>query len=152
MDFFDGLGAKLTQTGQKTKKMASTLVDTAKLTTQITDLNKSVQELYAKLGDQYYLLHGGEPEEALGELCAQIKGKLEEAELLKADLQRLKNVRVCPQCGYENTSDANFCAQCSAQLPELPKRPEPQEVFCPSCGSKLAPGAHFCTKCGTKLD
>lgn len=152
MDFFDGLGAKLTQTGQKTKKMASTLVDTAKVSTQIGDLNKGIQELYTQLGDQYYQLRGGEPEEALGELCAQIKGKLEELEILKAELQRLKNVRVCAQCGHENTPDANFCAKCSAQLPELPKRPEPQELCCASCDNKLSPGARFCTKCGAKAE
>lgn len=152
MDFFDGLGAKLTQTGQKTKQMASTLVDTAKVTTQISDLTKSIQEIYTKLGEQYYQLRGGEPEEAMAELCAQIAGKLDEMEILKADLQRLKNIRVCPQCGHENTPDANFCAKCSVQLPELPKRPEPQVACCAHCGNVLAPGARFCTKCGGKVE
>ena len=70
----------------------------------------------------------------------------------RADLQRLKNVKVCPDCGHENQPNANFCAHCSAKLPELPK-PEPAVGgFCPGCGAPLGPNDHFCGKCGARLD
>lgn len=153
MDFLNGIGAKLSATGQKAKKTANDLVEITKLNGQLSDLEKAVRELFTKLGEHYFQLHGQEAEEAMAELCGQIKAKQEEIVLTKADLQRLKNVVSCPACGCENPATAKFCAQCSAPLPELPQRPQPevQEGTCPSCGAALAPGAKFCTKCGAKL-
>ncbi len=150
MGFFDEVGSKLTQTGQKAKKTANDLVGVAKLNGQVNDQLKAIQDLYGKVGEQYFQLHGEEPEEGLAELCTQIKAAKEQLEALQLELQVLKNVKICPSCGRENPGDAKFCAHCSAPLPELPKR-EPQEVFCPSCGAKLAAGTAFCIKCGTKL-
>jgi len=150
MDFFDTLGSKLSQTGQKAKQTASDLRDSAKLTGQVSALTKEIQGLYAQLGEAYFKARGEEPDAAVQEHCDALKGKLKELELVRADLQRLKNVKVCPQCGAENEADARFCAQCSTPLPELPKREEPRESFCPNCGAKLIAGAKFCTKCGAK--
>jgi len=150
MSFFDDIGTKLTQTGQKARKTAGDLVGAAKLTTQAGEQQKAIQALYEKLGEQYYQLHGKSPENALRELCVRIQGSIAELEQMKADLQRLKNVRVCPHCGHENSMESRFCSQCSAQLPELPAR-EPRELFCPSCGNRLPADASFCSKCGTKV-
>lgn len=154
MDFFSGIGAKLSETGQKAKKTANDLVEITRLNGQINDMEKAVRELYTKLGEQYFQLRGQEAEEALAELCGQIKAKQDEIAFARADLQRLKNVVSCPACGCENPATAKFCAQCSTPLPELPQRPEAevQEGVCPSCGAALAPGAKFCTKCGAKLE
>ena len=148
MDFLSGIGAKLSETGQKAKKTANDLVETTRLNGQINDLTKAVRELYAQLGEQYFQLHGEEAEEALAGLCGQIKAKQEEIAATKAELQRVKNVVVCPGCGGENPATAKFCTHCSAPLPEPP---QPQEGVCPSCGAAVAPGTKFCTKCGAKL-
>lgn len=152
MDFFDNLGSKLTQTGQKAKEMTNSLVESAKLTQQLNELNKTLKELYEKVGIQYCELYGDSPAESMEELCAEVKHRREEQQRLSAEFQRLKNLRVCPECGQENAADVNFCAQCGAKLPELPKQPEPKTVFCPSCGAQLNAGMKFCTKCGTKLE
>ena len=152
MAFFDELGSKLTQTGKKTKEMASNLMDAAKVNNQLGDLNKEIQTLYTQLGELYYKTCGDAPDAALAELCAQVRAKEEAVAAARADLQRLKNVKVCPDCGHENQPNANFCAHCSAKLPELPK-PEPAVGgFCPGCGAPLGPNDHFCGKCGARLD
>lgn len=152
MDFIGEIGAKLTQTGQKTKKMASNLVDSAKLNTQIAELNKNLQDAYQALGKQYFEIYGENPQEELLSACRQIKGMLTTMEQSRRELNQLRNVLACPSCGHENVAGAKFCAQCSAQLPQHSLQQEPENIFCPSCGNKLASGAHFCTKCGTKLD
>ncbi len=152
MSFFDDIGTKITQTGQKAKKTANDLVGAAKLSSQVTEQTKAIQALYEKLGECYYQRYGQQPQpaEELQELCSHIKASQDELSNMQAELQRLKNVKVCPQCGHGNTAEAKFCGQCSAPLPELPAR-EPKEAVCPSCGAKLNPGASFCTKCGTKV-
>jgi len=47
----------------------------------------------------------------------------------------------CPECGND-VEDANFCAECGADL----KAGAPPA--CPSCGAELPDGAKFCTECG----
>jgi hypothetical protein len=47
----------------------------------------------------------------------------------------------CPECGND-VADANFCAECGADL----KTGAPPS--CPSCGAELPDGAKFCTECG----
>lgn len=146
------MGAKLTKTGQMAAQKTNDLAETARLNMRTGDLNKVIQEQYAKLGEQYYALHGSAPEEALAEICAAITKANEEIESIRVELQRIKQVKVCPACGAENPSDASFCTKCAAQLPELPPKPaEPGVRFCVNCGGKVPETAQFCTKCGTKM-
>ena len=153
MAFFDDLGAKLSKTGQKTMQKANDLADITKLNLRTSELNKSIQELYAKVGEQYYALHGEQPEEPLSGLCGEISAVKAEIEAIRGDIQRIKQIRVCPGCGYENPSDASFCNKCGLALPELPTREEPKPAgpVCPQCGAQTMEGAQFCTKCGARL-
>lgn len=151
MAFFDELGAKLTKTGQMTVQKANDLAEVTRLNMRTGELNKAIQEHYAKLGERYYALHAAGPEEDLAAICGLIDKANEELESIRLELQRIRQLKVCPACGAENPSDASFCSKCSAALPELPPRPvEPGTRFCASCGAKIAETAQFCTKCGAK--
>ena len=153
MAFFDDLSAKLTKTGQKTMQKANDLADITRLTLRTNELNRSIQDLYAKVGEQYYALHAGQPEEALAGLCGDIDAVKQELEQIRADIQRIRQIRVCPGCGNENTAEASFCSKCGAALPDLPPReaPRPEEPVCPQCGAPAAEGSLFCTQCGAQL-
>ena len=98
MAFFDDLGAKLSKTGQKTMQKANDLADITKLNMRTGDLNKAIQELYAKVGEQYYALHREQPEEALASLCGEIDAANQELEQIRADVQRIRQIKVCPSC------------------------------------------------------
>ena len=151
MAFFDELGAKLTKTGQMTVQKANDLAEVTRLNMRTGELNKAVAEQYAKLGERYYALHGDAPEEELAAVCGLIDRANEELESIRLELQRIRQLKVCPACGAENASDASFCSKCSAALPELPPKPaEPGFRFCPACGARIAETAQFCTKCGVK--
>ena len=153
MAFFDDLGAKLSKTGQKTMQKANDLADITKLNLRTSELNKSIQEMYAKVGEQYYNLYGGQPEESMAQFCAEISRSKAEIEQIRLEIQRIKQIKVCPSCGYENPSDASFCNKCGLALPELPTREEPKPAgpVCPQCGAQTMEGAQFCTKCGARL-
>jgi len=47
----------------------------------------------------------------------------------------------CPNCGFENSPGAKFCANCGI----------PQGRRCPECGSEVAEAARFCSNCGIPL-
>ena len=152
MAFFDDLGAKLSKTGQKTMQKANELADITKLNLRTNELNRSIQDLYAKVGEQYYALHGSQPEAALAELCAGIDSAKAEIDQIKTEIQRIKQIKVCPSCGYENPSEASFCNKCGVALPELaPAAPKADGPVCPQYGAQVMAGAQFCTKCGARL-
>lgn len=153
MAFFDDLGAMLSKTGQKTVQKANELADITKLNLRTGELNKSVRELYAQLGEQYYVRFHGEPHEALAETCGAIDKLNEELERIRLEIQRIKQIKVCPSCGHENESDARFCCKCSEPLPEHQQQDASVEAgrTCPQCGAPALENALFCTKCGTRF-
>ena len=61
MAFFDELGAKLTKTGQMAAQKTNDLAETAKLNMRTGELNKVIQEQYARLGERYFALRGSAP-------------------------------------------------------------------------------------------
>jgi class 3 adenylate cyclase len=44
----------------------------------------------------------------------------------------------CPNCSFDNNSDARFCENCG----------QPLERACPNCGQAVSAGARFCRHCG----
>jgi hypothetical protein len=60
-----------------------------------------------------------------------------------------EETQTCPECGYENKADVNFCIKCGARLQEeAPAR----KAYCPQCGAVLPEGSKFCTACGCALE
>ena len=53
-------------------------------------------------------------------------------------------MKVCQNCGHENSDKGKFCEECGAKLVEAPK-------FCPECGTKLEGTPKFCPECGNNL-
>jgi class 3 adenylate cyclase/tetratricopeptide (TPR) repeat protein len=47
----------------------------------------------------------------------------------------------CPECQFENESDARFCNECGHKL----------EIACTECGNANQPGSKFCKSCGHDL-
>ena len=65
-----------------------------------------------------------------------------------------KDVKICPECGFENPAVAKFCLSCGSRLEEKKeevKVEEPSVVVCPECGYENIPGAKFCMACGSAL-
>ena len=122
MAFFDELGAKLTKTGQMTVQKANDLAEVTKLNMRTGELNKAIQEHYAKLGERYYALHAAGPEEDLAAICGLIDKANEELESIRLELQRIRQLKVCPACGAENPSDASFCSKCRSCPPSRRSR------------------------------
>ena len=90
----------------------------------------------------------------MAQFCAEISRAKAEIEQIRLEIQRIKQIKVCPSCGYENPSDASFCCKCSAALPVIPPKEEAAPAagrLCPSCGAPASDTAQFCTKCGCKL-
>jgi hypothetical protein len=59
-----------------------------------------------------------------------------------------EETQTCPECGYENEPDLNYCIKCGAPLKE---EAPGGKVYCPQCGAPSPEGSTFCTACGYAL-
>ena len=51
----------------------------------------------------------------------------------------------CPECRYENTGDAQYCAKCGQRLMQ-------EGIECEECGYENEGRAKYCAKCGERLE
>ena len=59
-----------------------------------------------------------------------------------------EETQTCPECGYENEPDLNYCIKCGAPLKgEAPGG----KTYCTQCGAASPEGSTFCTVCGNAL-
>lgn len=53
-------------------------------------------------------------------------------------------MKICSNCGYENSDNGKFCSECGAKLQD-------SSMSCPECGTKVEPTNKFCPECGYNL-
>lgn len=129
MGFFDDV----INTGKNVVSSAGKKTDSAvrlsKLKVKSSQIHNDIRAKYEKLGEfVYQSAKSGEKNEE--ELNAQITGLNEcytELEEISKQIDELRNVVTCPNCGEKHKDDDAFCSKCGAKLPEKPK-PEPEEA------------------------
>lgn len=114
-------------------KKAGQLVDASKLRISAAELNAEISKRYEALGQYVF----EECREKLGQ-DAEAMGKAAEIDELKAQLAAVQkelsdkqNKVICPCCGKQSPSAAQFCSNCGARLgaaePQAPVENEPTE-------------------------
>lgn len=158
MEFFKGLGNKISHTSQEAIKKTKEIADTTKLNGEISAEEKKINSTYQVIGQKYFELHSNSPEEEFVELIISIKNSMNKIEEAKEEIRKLKGKRMCPQCSAELEGESPFCPMCGAKLPVVEKPVEEVYVevveknICTNCGVELEDGAMFCQSCGTKVN
>ena len=129
--------------------------------TEVADLKKKEEALYAKIGRKAEELYGLDTFADFANELRLVQSNLVTAEEKVAVLQREKEeadnaaraeeearkaamaAYVCPNCGYENAEGMKFCNECGTKLGQ-------QKAFCTSCGAELQAGMRFCGECGAR--
>ncbi|MFA5536130.1 MAG: zinc ribbon domain-containing protein [Bacillota bacterium] len=156
MALFNDFKKKVVGTTQSAVKATKELAESSKLNSQITDEQRKIEGLYSKLGKLYFETLGDKAEQPLEELCAEIKATQEVITKLQLEVQRIKGIKVCPNCGTELALTAGFCSECgtAVETPVAPEEKEPpaeEPNHCTNCGTELEEGALFCSSCGQKV-
>lgn len=142
MAFFEDLGKKISDGFDGVSNQAKNLSDQVRLSNTISEKEKQVSGLYTAIGQAYFSAHQNDAAPAYGEV-EEIKALLEEIRVMKEELNKLKGIPMCANCGAELAVNAAFCPKCGTKV----ERPN----VCPNCGAPKVEGGAFCGSCGAKL-
>ena len=150
MSFFDDLSKSIDKTGRTIASKASGIVDSTKLSHQISQEERAMDEVYRQIGIAYFSLYGNAPAEQLAPMCDEIRRKMELLASLRHQELTASGKRLCQNCGCECDMYQPYCYSCSAPLPHVTPpgmRPCPtcsqdipeESLYCPACGSYVGP-------------
>ena len=108
------------------------------------------------IGKKYVELHAADSEEAMSGMVQAIADSNKKIQDLKAQIQIIKGVVRCENCGAEVAKESAFCPSCGNKMPEIVQpvveQPVAEAKKCANCGATLDNGALFCSECGTKVE
>lgn len=153
MGFFDDISKKVSDVGQKTLQKTREVSDTVKLNSQISDEEKRINNTYCEIGKLYFQKHADDAEDAFMEMFQVVRDAEQKINEYREQIQNIKGVQRCPQCGAEVPRGNAYCSYCGAKI-EQPQNAQPQNetiLKCANCGNEIKPGMKFCTACGTPV-
>lgn len=145
---------KLNKTGQETMQKVKDTTEISKINALIQQSESEKEQTYAQLGKLFYDMSIKEQsidivQEPFASLFGFIKNCDENIEKFKAEIIRIKNIKLCFKCGRECSADSVFCAGCGAKLIQE-DNPIPTNRCC-KCGTELMDDDAFCFNCGNKV-
>lgn len=150
----DDLGKRLTEAGKTTVQKTKEITDLAKLNSQISAEERSQESLFSQLGKEYFNQHAQDAEPVLSQTVNDINASMERVRELHKQINSIRGVRACEDCGAEAPLGAIFCPACGVKLPEY-VAPEGEPVGparCAGCGRELKITDQFCPTCGAKIE
>ena len=154
MAIFDEIGKKISQTTQSAVKGTKGLAETTRINMKISEEQKIVDSLIMQLGNRFYELHHDTADDNFSSLCMSISESLSKIENLKTEIQNIKGVRKCQNCGAEIPLTSVFCGTCGYNTCKgnaTSEQTSQRTPLCSNCNQELADDAAFCTKCGQKV-
>ena len=115
---FEQLGKKLMRLGQDTKSGVQKMGESYQINSKISDAKKALDQYYRAIGEKVYQDNSETPLEGMEEEFAAVKEALDNITEYTEQLNKVKGVTYCPECGKEAARGEKFCSDCGAKLPE----------------------------------
>lgn len=164
MAFFDKIGEVVSTKSRDIAQKAKEMADISSLNGQISNQEEIINRMYLEIGKNYYEVNKNEAEALYNGQCAAITEAFDKISAIKKEIQVIKKIQICPNCGAEIPAGVSFCSGCGSKVEqeqpepkiELSKETQPELVAaatksCPGCGKELSEDNLFCTGCGQKL-
>lgn len=164
MGFFEDIGKKVADAGQKTVQKTKEMSDVIRLESLVTKEENKLNQIYSQIGKMYVDLHGDDFEEEFAGMFGEIREAEQNIQNYRQQIDEIKNSRdreeaenqasrKCPNCGADIPDDRRFCTSCGKPIPQPEESSSDGEEkqYCTNCGAALAPGSVFCANCGTKV-
>lgn len=156
MGFFDDLGKKVSDAGQKTVQKTKEMSEIAHVNSLISQNENKLNNMYYQIGKLYVSIHGNDHEEEFSGMVSAVAELEQQIVTYRKQIQKIRGIRHCEKCGAEVPVGVAFCSSCGAAMlkSEQQENTDDREK-CDSCGAFVKKGVRFCTSCGqrmTKLD
>ena len=151
MAFWDNFSQKASETTAKAVQKAKEMSDIAKLNSMISEEETKINNNYYQVGKLYVTMHSHDHEEEFAGMVASIAESEEKIKSYRQQIQDIKGVVRCPQCGAEVQSGVAFCSSCGAPMPKVQPVNTGDMVRCEGCGAMNKKGVRFCTSCGKPM-
>lgn len=155
--FFDNLGDRLNSVGKGIADKAKEVSDTTKLNGQIREEEKKIQNAYLTIGQKYYEQTKENPAPEFTELFQSIVASEGLISQYRFEIQKIKGVCNCENCGAEIDVNAAFCPSCGTKNEYLAKMQAETAAqaagkVCSNCGAAVKEDAVFCPECGNRVE
>lgn len=152
MAFFDDLGRKLTSVSQSAVQKTKDVADIAKINAEISELERTANNLYYQIGKLYVAKHAADYESDFSGMIGSVIESERKIAECRQKIQDIKGVVRCEKCGADIPAGAAFCSFCGAPTPKNTASVNTQNLEkCPSCGAMIPQGVRFCTACGKPM-
>lgn len=133
MKLMEGVSTLTKGVGQKAKGN----YDIITMNGRISNLQKEIQGIYLKMGQQYYALYKERPDEKMEEFVNKVKAAEGQIDEIKQQIETIRaetaSVQLTPNASVGSAAAGRY-------------------GYCTKCGKPLPAEASFCVYCGTKLD
>lgn len=118
MGFFDDALNKTKEVLDAAYKKTEEVVVTEKQKLDIQGLKSKREKDFAALGKLYFaeVKDAEDVSEEVGTLVNAIKEKSDEINRLNAEIQSVKNRRICPNCGVAIPENSVYCNACGTKV------------------------------------
>lgn len=151
MAFWDNFSQKASETTAKAMQKAKEMSDIARLNSMISEEETKINNTYYQVGKLYVTMHPHDHEEEFAGMVASLAEAEEKIKSYRQQIQDIKGVVRCSQCGAEVQSGVAFCSSCGAPMPKVQPVNTEDMVRCEGCGAMIKKGVRFCTSCGKPM-
>ncbi len=128
MDIIENIKGTITETGKKAVKKTKELAEIAKLTSEIEDTKKLINDVFSEMGKKYFELYGNKEIDAEFSVnIATVKNLTERIEALSKERMQLRGMKMCSKCGKGIKDDFEFCPYCGTTLARDEGKAEKEE-------------------------
>lgn len=128
MGFFDDFGKKVTDASQKAMQKTQEMSEMARLNSLISQNENKIKNAYGQIGQLFVELCRDDYRPEFAELMTTVIGLEQENDTYRKQLQDMKGVQRCEQCGAEIPKGAAFCNSCGAPVAQTDKQEAADEA------------------------
>lgn len=113
---FEDIGKKISEGSKSAVKKTKAAAEIMKIKNKLAEEEDTLETFYIELGERYFKLFGDKPGDEFTKLCAIIKKSKHKIDELSKELDELKGVKTCEECGSEIRDNAVYCKKCGAKI------------------------------------
>ena len=121
MAFWEQMSKKITDASQGAAQQAKNFSEVTKLNGTISEKEKKITQLFHAIGEAYYAQHKDDPAAEQPEKIEEVKALAAEIERCRNEINRIKGIVKCPNCGAEVSAGSAFCNSCGTKMPQEQK-------------------------------